>query len=361
MERDNTPLIRVENMKKYYPVKGGIITHTTGYVKAVDGVSFSVMRGQTLGLVGESGCGKSTIGRQLVGLETPTEGKICYNGIDLETLRKQKTEMRKIRTKLQMIFQDPYSSLNPRKHIYEILAQPMLYHHISEKDTVEKDILRLLDMVGLPGTVLGRYPHEFSGGQRQRIGIARALSLNPDFIVCDEPVSALDVSIQAQILNLLKELQKELGLTLLFVGHGLGAVNYVSDRIAVMYLGKIVEYGDAKEIFRNPVHPYTKALLEAVPVPDPQEKSRKRRLLQGEIGSSMNPPAGCRFHPRCPYAVEQCRQSVPELEKIDGTMGRGSGNDRSGTRKAMPEKKENIHLAACPVVLHGSLSAQECS
>lgn len=352
MEKDNTPLIRVENMKKYYPVKGGIITHTTGYVKAVDGVSFSVMRGQTLGLVGESGCGKSTIGRQLVGLETPTEGKIYYNGIDLEALRKQKKEMQKIRTKLQMIFQDPYSSLNPRKHIYEILAQPMLYHHISGKDTVEKDILRLLDMVGLPGTVLGRYPHEFSGGQRQRIGIARALSLNPDFIVCDEPVSALDVSIQAQILNLLKELQKELGLTLLFVGHGLGAVNYVSDRIAVMYLGKIVEYGDAKEIFRNPVHPYTKALLEAVPVPDPQEKSRERRLLQGEIGSSMNPPAGCRFHPRCPYAAEQCRQSVPELEKIDGTMGRGSGNDRNGA---------GIHLAACPVVLHGSSSAEKRS
>ena len=352
MEKDNTPLIRVENMKKYYPVKGGIVTHTTGYVKAVDGVSFSVMCGQTLGLVGESGCGKSTIGRQLVGLETPTEGKIYYNGIDLEALRKQKKEMQKIRTKLQMIFQDPYSSLNPRKHIYEILAQPMLYHHISGKDTVEKDILKLLDMVGLPRTVLGRYPHEFSGGQRQRIGIARALSLNPDFIVCDEPVSALDVSIQAQILNLLKELQKELGLTLLFVGHGLGAVNYVSDRIAVMYLGKIVEYGEAKEIFRNPVHPYTKALLEAVPVPDPQEKSRERRLLQGEIGSSTNPPAGCRFHPRCPYAVEQCRQSVPELEKIDGTMEHGSGNDRIGA---------SIHLAACPAVLHGSLSDQECS
>ena len=352
MEKDNTPLIRVENMKKYYPVKGGIVTHTTGYVKAVDGVSFSVMRGQTLGLEGESSCGKSTIGRQLVGLETPTEGKIYYNGIDLEALQKQKKEMQKIRTKLQMIFQDPYSSLNPRKHIYEILAQPMLYHHISGKDTVEKDILKLLDMVGLPRTVLGRYPHEFSGGQRQRIGIARALSLNPDFIVCDEPVSALDVSIQAQILNLLKELQKELGLTLLFVGHGLGAVNYVSDRIAVMYLGKIVEYGEAKEIFRNPVHPYTKALLEAVPVPDPQEKSRERRLLQGEIGSSTNPPAGCRFHPRCPYAVEQCRQSVPELERIDGTMGHGSDKDRIGA---------GIHLAACPVVLHGSLSAQKCS
>ena len=225
VEKENIPLLRVEHLKKYYPVKGGIITHTTGYVKAVDGVSFSVMRGQTLGLVGESGCGKSTIGRQLVGLETPTEGKIYYDGVDLSALQKDRKQMREVRTKLQMIFQDPYSSLNPRKHIYEILAQPMLYHQIAHKDTVEKEILRLLDMVGLPLTVLGRYPHEFSGGQRQRIGIAKALSLNPEFIVCDEPVSALDVSIQAQILNLLKELQKELGLTLLFVGHGMGAVN----------------------------------------------------------------------------------------------------------------------------------------
>lgn len=339
MDENKVPLIQVENMKKYYPVRGGIITHTTGYVKAVDGVSFSVMRGQTLGLVGESGCGKSTIGRQLVGLELPTEGRIYYNGRDLTDLRKNKKDMRQIRTKLQMVFQDPYSSLNPRKHIYEILAQPMLYHGISDKSTVERDILRILDMVGLPRTVLGRYPHEFSGGQRQRIGIAKALSLEPEFIVCDEPVSALDVSIQAQILNLLKELQKELGLTLLFVGHGLGAVNYVSDRIAVMYLGKIVEYGEAKEIFNHPAHPYTKALLEAVPVPDPEEKKRGRKLLQGEIGSSTNPPQGCRFHTRCPYVQEACRQEIPSLAAADGDgeimgkMGRGS-----------------IHMTACPVM-----------
>ncbi|MBO5210080.1 MAG: ABC transporter ATP-binding protein [Lachnospiraceae bacterium] len=312
----DTPLIQVENMKKYYPIKGGIITHTTGYVKSVDGVSFSIRKGETLGLVGESGCGKSTIGRQLVGLENPTEGTIYYKGRNLAEMKKE--EMKQIRTNLQMVFQDPYSSLNPRKHIYEILAQPMLFHKISTKATVEKDIEKILDMVGLPKSVLGRYPHEFSGGQRQRIGIAKALSLNPEFIVCDEPVSALDVSIQAQILNLLRSLQKELDLTLLFVGHGLGAVNYVSDRIAVMYLGKIVEIGEAKEIFNNPIHPYTKALLNAVPVPDPEERELEKRILQGEIGSSTNPPSGCRFHPRCPFATKECSEKEPEMLEVTG-------------------------------------------
>lgn len=324
------PLLEVENMKKYYPLKGGIVTHTTGYIRAVDGVSFQMYEGETLGLVGESGCGKSTIGRQIVGLEKPTGGKIRYAGQDLSELSGK--EMKRIRTQLQMVFQDPYSSLNPRKHIYEILAQPMLYHHISTRDSVSKDIDRILDMVGLPENVLGRYPHEFSGGQRQRIGIARALSLNPRFLICDEPVSALDVSIQAQILNLLKNLSKELNLTCLFVGHGLGAVNYISDRIAVMYLGKIVEIGRSEEVFRHPAHPYTQALIHAAPVPDPDMQSDENQLLSGEIGSSQNPPSGCRFHPRCPYAKESCRTQEPSMCEVEP----GSG-----------------HFAACPVINNG--------
>lgn len=253
----NTPFIEVRNLKKYYPIKGGIITHTTGVIKAVDDVSFVINRGEVLGLVGESGSGKSTIGKQLVGLEKPTEGMILYNGEKLETLSN--------RGRVQMIFQDPYSSLNPRKHIYEILSQPMLYHKMVTKQSVEKELERLLDLVGLPKSVLGRYPGEFSGGQRQRIAIAKALSLQPEFIVCDEPVSALDVSIQAQILNLLNDLRQELDLTLLFIAHGLGAVRYVSDRIAVMHQGKIVECRDADDIFDSPEHEYTKKLLAAVP------------------------------------------------------------------------------------------------
>lgn len=331
---EKTPIIQVEDLKKYYPIKGGIIPHTVAQTKAVDGVSFSIMPGETLGLVGESGCGKSTIGKQLVGLEQPTEGAIFYKGNDLAKMKRE--EIRKIRTSLQMVFQDPYSSLNPRKHIYEILVQPMLYHKVATKQNIEKELEKLLDMVGLPKSVLGRYPHEFSGGQRQRIGIAKALSLNPEFIVCDEPVSALDVSIQAQILNLLKSLKEELHLTFLFVGHGLGAVNYVSDRIAVMYLGKIVEMGDAKEIFHHPVHPYTKALLNAVPVPDPSQKEENQPLLQGEIGDSVNPPSGCRFHPRCPYATEICGQKEPVLQSI------------VSLEKQLRGEKE--HLVACPIV-----------
>ncbi len=344
MTDQKRPLIQVEHLKKYYPIKGGIISHTIGNIHAVDDISFSIREGETLGLVGESGCGKSTIGRQLVGLETPTSGTIYYDGQDLSKLKKK--EMSSIRTDLQMVFQDPYSSLNPRKHIYEILAQPMLYHKISTRETIEKDLERILDMVGLPKHILGRYPHEFSGGQRQRIGIAKALSLNPRFIVCDEPVSALDVSIQAQILNLLKSLQQELNLTLLFVGHGLGAVNYVSDRIAVMYLGQIVEIGDAQEIFRHPVHPYTQALIKAVPLPDPEQKNENPDFLQGEIGDSSNPPSGCRFHPRCPYATEACKTQEPELVKVDKRIF-FEEEPNPAKREAMLAGSD--HFTACPV------------
>lgn len=272
MSRQQNPLIQVKDLKKYYPVKTGIIPHVTDYVKAVDGVSFSIYEGESLGLVGESGCGKTTIGKLLTGLEKPTEGAILYRGMDI--LDWTAKEQKKYRTKIQMIFQDPYSSLNPRKHICEILAAPMLYHGISDKQTVEKDVKELLEMVGMPQSALGRYPHEFSGGQRQRIGIARALSLKPEFIVCDEPVSALDVSVQAQILNLLKSLQNELQLTLLFIGHGLGAVHYVSDRIAVMQNGRIVELGDAREVFHHPQQEYTKMLLNSILEPKAYSEDR---------------------------------------------------------------------------------------
>ncbi len=324
------PLIEITDLKKYFPLKEGIVTHTTGFVKAVDGASLCIREGETLGLVGESGCGKSTVGRMIVGLEKPTEGTIKYNGQDLDTVRKNTGK--KAWTRLQMVFQDSYSSLNPRKHIYEILSQPMLYHRIATKDNLRSRLEQLLDMVGLPKGALGRYPHEFSGGQIQRICIAKALSLNPEFIVCDEPVSALDVSIQAQILNLLRQLQKELQLTCLFIGHGLGAVNYVSDRIAVMYLGKIVEIADAGELFRNPVHPYTKALCNAAPIADPDMPGRESCLLEGEIASGLNPPSGCRFHPRCPHATEICREREPGISAL--TAG-------------------NRHLVACPIVAVG--------
>ena len=273
-DKKEVPLLRAEGLEKQYRAGGGPFSGRKGSVRAVDSISFSLMRGETLGLVGESGCGKSTLGRLLTGLERPDAGSVWYNGENLTAMGRR--ERQGVRTKIQMVFQDSYSSLNPRKRIFDILTEPMIYHGLADKRTAQREAEKLMDMVGLPSGALGRYPRQFSGGQRQRIGIARALSLGPELLICDEPVSALDVSIQAQILNLLKDLQKELGLTCIFIGHGLGAVDYVSHRIAVMYLGKIVEIGDSREIFDHPVHPYTRALLAALPMPDPRMRGKRR-------------------------------------------------------------------------------------
>lgn len=306
-----SPLLSLENLKVYYPIRKGIIKRKVDNVKAVDGVDLNLYSGETLGLVGESGCGKSTIGKAIVGLEKPTEGRILFDGNDIAGYSSR--EMVSLRSQLQIIFQDPYSSLNPRKRVIDLLSEPLKVHGIVATSEVSKEVDRLLELVGLPKNSKNRYPHEFSGGQRQRIGIARALSLRPKLIVCDEPVSALDVSIQAQVLNLLKDLQKELNLTYLFIAHGLGAVKYISDRIAVMYLGKIVELGSARDIFQNAKHPYTRALMDASPVPNPHLRNRERIVLQGDVPSPVNPPKGCRFHTRCPMAQAICREQEPEL------------------------------------------------
>lgn len=317
MTNNKKPIVVVEGLRKYYPVGNSDIfktSKTKQMVHAVDDVSFEIEEGETLGIVGESGCGKSTIGRQIMALERPSAGKIIYDGQDITAMSESK--LRGIRTEFQMIFQDTNSSLNQRKQIYDILAAPMLYHKIATKENVKQEVERLLDMVGLAKNSLGKFPHEFSGGQRQRIGIARALSLKPRLLVCDEPVSALDVSVQAQILNLLADLQKEMKLTYVFIGHGLGAVRYISTRIAVMYLGKIVEIADAKELFENPLHPYTKALVDASPIPDPDLRNRSRIVISGEIPSPVNPPSGCRYHPRCPYAKEDCKKVDMKLQVV---------------------------------------------
>jgi oligopeptide transport system ATP-binding protein len=308
---DAAPLLSVENLKTYYPIKKGVLSRTVGYVKAVDGVNFSIYPGETLGLVGESGCGKSTIGRSIIRLEKPTDGRIIFQNENILDYPSQK--MKQVRTDMQMIFQDPYSSLNPRKRVKDILAEPLLVHGVIEPEQVQSKVDELMEMVGLSKHYKNRYPHEFSGGQRQRIGIARAIALKPKLIVCDEPVSALDVSIQAQILNLLKDLQQELKLTYLFIAHGLGAIRYISDRIAVMYLGKIVEIAKTKDIFNNPLHPYTKALLSAYPSPNPRLRKRERIIIQGDVPSPANPPSGCRFHTRCPWVMDKCKEQEPQL------------------------------------------------
>ena len=310
-------ILEVRGLKKYFPIYSGLFAQRVeGWVRAVDDVSFSIRRGETLGLVGESGCGKTTTGRCILQLDRPTAGEVLFEGQNLA--RMADAALRPLRRQMQIVFQDPYSSLNPRMTIGQILSEPIRVHRISPDGRRYEDrVAELLSVVGLNPLMAGRYPHELSGGQRQRVGIARALALEPKFIVCDEPISALDVSIQAQILNLLEELQERFGLTYLFIAHDLSVVRHISDRIVVMYLGKVVEIADRQELYENPLHPYTKALLSAVPIPDPLvEAKRERVVLGGEVPSPLNPPHGCIFHSRCPIAVEECRQRVPELREV---------------------------------------------
>ena len=308
-------LIEVKNLRKYYPVQGGVFGRTIGYIKAVDGVSFSVKKGKTLGLVGESGCGKTTVGRTILKLTEPTGGKIFYRERDITSLSKK--QFNPLRRKLQVIFQDPYSSLNPRMTILDLVSEGMMEYGLATKRTKEEKTAALLKRVGLSPDYLYRYPHEFSGGQRQRIGIARALALEPSFIICDEPVSALDVSVQAQVINLLIELQKDLGHSYLFIAHDLGVVKHVSDRIAVMYLGHIMEYCPTEELFNNPCHPYTRALISAIPLPDPDLR-KQREVLTGDLPSPYNPPGGCPFHTRCRHVRSECQEVAPQLKDIGG-------------------------------------------
>jgi len=309
----NDSLLKVLDLKKHFPVKKGVFSRTVAHVRAVDGVSFEVKKQETLGLVGESGCGKTTVGRTLLRLLEPTDGKVFFGDESIFDL--DKYELRLLRRRMQIIFQDPYASLNPRMTVEQIVGEGLAIHDQANGSKRRDRVVAMLKRVGLQPEHLTRYPHEFSGGQRQRIGIARALILNPEFVVCDEAVSALDVSIQAQIINLLEELQAEMHLSYLFIAHDLNVVRHISDHVAVMYLGKIVEYAETEELFNNPLHPYTQALLSAIPVPDPTTK-RKRIILPGSVPSPINPPSGCPFHPRCPIAEERCKTEVPEWREI---------------------------------------------
>ena len=306
-------LLEVKDLKKHFPIRGGILGRTVGYVYAVDGVSFRIGKGETMGLVGESGCGKTTVGRCILRLIEPTAGEILFEGEDIARIDDK--QMIKLRPKMQIVFQDPYASLNPRMTIKDIVGEPMLVNGIARGLELRRRVLELLLMVGLSEDHMNRFPHEFSGGQRQRIGVARALSLNPEFIVLDEPTSSLDVSVQAQTLNMLQDLQGKLGLTYLFISHNLSVIKHMSERIAVMYLGKIVEIASKAELFRSQLHPYTQALFAAIPIPDP-EISRERIVLGGDVPSPVNPPSGCRFNPRCPKMIPVCKEEEPQLIEV---------------------------------------------
>ncbi|MED2973100.1 dipeptide ABC transporter ATP-binding protein [Fictibacillus sp. B-59209] len=308
------PLVKVENLKKHFPIKGGVLGKTVGEVKAVDGVSFTIQKGETLGLVGESGCGKSTTGRMLLRLLEPSDGKIYFEGQDVTAL--SSNAMRKMRREMQMVFQDPFASLNPRHTVEKILEEPLIVHGVKDTKERQRRVKELLEVVGLSSYHAKRYPHQFSGGQRQRIGIARALAVNPKLIIADEPVSALDVSIQSQVLNLLQDLQEEFGLTYLFIAHDLGVVRHISDRVGVMYLGRIVELSDSEQLYDNPMHPYTQALLSAVPIPDVEVK-KERIILKGDVPSPSNPPKGCAFHTRCPQAMDVCAAERPVFKEAE--------------------------------------------
>ncbi len=316
MSAQPQPLLTVEDLAVHFPVRKGVFSRVSGHVRAVDGVSFNIPRGKSLSLVGESGSGKTTTGRAILRLIEPTQGRVVFDGIDMASIGSG--EVRAMRKRMQLIFQDPYGSLNPRMTVYSVLSEALTKHRIVPRSKRRARVNELLAMVGLPSAAADRYPHEFSGGQRQRIGIARALAVEPDLIVADEPISALDVSIQAQIMNLLQDLQKKLGLTYLFIAHDLAVVRHISDMVAVMYLGRIVEIGTTDDIFQRPTHPYTRALLSAVPVPEPGA-TRARQPVEGDAPSPINPPPGCHFHPRCPDAIDTCRKDAPSLVYVSPT------------------------------------------
>ena len=316
MSANNDTLVKVDDLTMHFPIYRGVLQRQVGAVRAVDGISFEIKRGETLGLVGESGCGKSTTGRTMLQLYKPTSGDVIFEGENLVGLKGE--PMRMMRRKMQMIFQDPYASLNPRMTVGDLVGEPLLVHNVAMGSEIKDRVAHLLDVVNLNPAFSTRYPHEFSGGQRQRIGVARALALQPSFIICDEPISALDVSIQAQVVNLLEELQDQFGLTYLFIAHDLSMVRHISKRVAVMYLGVLVELADRDELYSHPLHPYTKALLSAVPIPDPvADAKRQRVILEGDVPSPANPPSGCRFRTRCPIAEARCAESRPEFREVE--------------------------------------------